>query len=142
MEPTGWEEGYQSDDQPSTELLSERVADALKTLETRLKHSRSVIVGHNQFLDLLFLYNTFFDDLPAGLDDFLVKIHELFPYILDTKLLAIKDQAIEGEDPLLDLYNRFTSQEMKPSIFWDTAYGYGRNGAAHEAGFDSMSSFR
>ncbi|TQN73348.1 Poly(A)-specific ribonuclease PARN [Colletotrichum shisoi] len=138
-EPNHREEVCTSDDDDdlTAQTLGERVADALKTIEDQLKRSRPVIVGHNQFMDLLFLYNTFVDDLPATLDDFLAKIHELFPYILDTKLMAIKHQAIEGEDPLIDLYDRFSDRKAMPHIDWPPGYGYGRSGTAHQAGFDS-----
>ncbi|TKW53453.1 Poly(A)-specific ribonuclease PARN, partial [Colletotrichum tanaceti] len=137
--PSHWEEVCTGDDDPTAQTLGERVADALKRIEGQLKRSRPVIVGHNQFMDLLFLYNTFVDDLPATLDEFLAKIHELFPYILDTKLLAIKHQAIEGEDPLVDLYDRFSDRKAMPQIDWPPGYGYGRSGTAHQAGFDSKS---
>ncbi|OHE91221.1 hypothetical protein CORC01_13498 [Colletotrichum orchidophilum] len=142
-EATGWDESTawynlcQNLEDLSTETLDDSVADALEKLETRLQTRRPVIVGHNQFMDLLFLYNTFIDDLPDTWEDFSAKIHELFPSILDTKLLAIEDEAIEGEDPLKDLYNRFDRDRTRPSVFWEAAYGYGRHGTAHQAGFDS-----
>ncbi|KAK1676686.1 hypothetical protein BDP55DRAFT_741120 [Colletotrichum godetiae] len=112
-------------------------ADALKELETWGQWSKPTVMGHNQFMDLLFLYNTFIDDLPDTLDEFRAKIHKLFPYVIDTKLVAIKDDTIEGEDPLLDLHHRFDRNRTQPTISWDTAYGYGRRGTAHQAGFDS-----
>ncbi|KXH34523.1 hypothetical protein CSIM01_00434 [Colletotrichum simmondsii] len=136
-EPTGWDNLRHDLEELSTETLKNEVADALRELETLGRISLPTIVGHNQFMDLLFLYNTFIDDLPDSFLEFLVNIHELFPRIVDTKLLAIKDETIEGEDPLMDLYNRFNSDGTQPDIHWDTAYGYGRRGTAHQAGFDS-----
>ncbi|KXH59117.1 hypothetical protein CSAL01_05484 [Colletotrichum salicis] len=137
-ERTGWDNLCQDLEELSTETLKNEVADALKELETFGRLAKPpTIVGHNQFMDLLFLYNTFIDDLPDTLDEFRAKIHKLFPKIIDTKLLAIKDNTIEGEDPLMDLHNRFDCNRTQPSISWDTAYGYGRRGTAHQAGFDS-----
>ncbi|UQC78621.1 uncharacterized protein CLUP02_04098 [Colletotrichum lupini] len=136
-EPTGWDKLRHDLEDLSTETLKNEVADALQELETLGRTSSPTIIGHNQFMDLLFLYNTFIDDLPDSFLEFLVNIHESFPRIVDTKLLAIKDDTIEGEDPLMDLYNRFDGNRTQPSIHWDAAYGYGRRGTAHQAGFDS-----
>ncbi|KAK2031804.1 ribonuclease CAF1 [Colletotrichum zoysiae] len=134
----GWGEVFTGTKEPSAESLAYKVAQAFQLVEDKLKVSPPVIVGHNQFMDLLFLYNTFIDDLPDTLDDFLAEIHELFPLIIDTKLLAIEDQAIEGEDPLQDLYNRLNDRKAMPQITCNTAYGHGRGGKAHDAGFDSF----
>ncbi|KAK7446173.1 hypothetical protein Landi51_07671 [Colletotrichum acutatum] len=136
-EPTFRDDLCQDLEELSTETLKNEVADALKELEDFVRRYEPIIIGHNQFMDLLFLYNTFIDDLPDTLDEFRVKIHKLFPFIIDTKLLAINDDTIEGEDPLMDLYNRFDGNRTQPSIHWDAAYGYGRRGTAHQAGFDS-----
>ncbi|KAK2064140.1 hypothetical protein LY76DRAFT_622738 [Colletotrichum caudatum] len=131
-------EVFTGNKESSAESLSDKVAQALQLVENKLKISPPIIVEHNQFMDLLFLYNTFIDDLPDTLDDFFAEIHELFPVVMDTKLLAIEDQAIEGEDPLLDLYNRLSDCKVMPQITWHTAHGYGRSGTAHQAGFDSF----
>ncbi|KAI3540531.1 hypothetical protein CSPX01_08193 [Colletotrichum filicis] len=136
-EPTFRDDSCQDLEELSAETLKNEVADALKELEAFGRGYEPIIIGHNQFMDLLFLYSTFIDDLPDTLDEFRAKIHNLFPYIIDTKLLAIKDDTIEGEDPLMDLYNRFDGNRTQPSIHWDAAYGYGRRGTAHQAGFDS-----
>ncbi|KAF4783741.1 hypothetical protein HER10_EVM0013300 [Colletotrichum scovillei] len=136
-EPTIRDDSCQDLEELSTETLKDEVAGALKELEAFGRGYEPIIIGHNQFMDLLFLYNTFIDDLPDTLDEFRAKIHNLFPYIIDTKLLAIKDDTIKGEDPLMDLYNRFDGNRTQPSIHWDAAYGYGRRGTAHQAGFDS-----
>ncbi|KAI8296534.1 hypothetical protein K4K56_003744 [Colletotrichum sp. SAR 10_98] len=111
---------------------------ALWTLESKLQLQRPPIVGHNQFFDLLFIYQTFFDDLPASCGEFFANIYELFPHIIDTKLMAIADQAIEGEDPLADIFDRFIGDVSRPSIGWDPAHGYSRRANAHEAGYDSF----
>ncbi|KAJ5013405.1 hypothetical protein K4K57_002801 [Colletotrichum sp. SAR 10_99] len=111
---------------------------ALWTLESKLQLQRPPIVGHNQFFDLLFIYQTFFDDLPASCGEFFANIYELFPHIIDTKLMAIADQAIEGEDPLADIFDRFIGDVSRPSIGWDPAHGYSQRANAHEAGYDSF----
>jgi poly(A)-specific ribonuclease len=47
-----------------------------------------VLVGHNCFLDLMFIYSQFIDVLPQTHQVFIQKVHELFPQIYDTKLMA------------------------------------------------------
>ncbi|KZL80370.1 caf1 family ribonuclease [Colletotrichum incanum] len=94
--------------------------------EYQLKKSQPVIVGYNQFMDLLFLNNTFVDDLPELLNDFLAKIHGLFPYFVNMKLLGIKDQAMEGEDPMKNLCKRHSECNVTPQLNWHTMDSYGQ----------------
>lgn len=58
--------------------------------EEALQKSRPIVIGHNLFHDLVFIYRTFFGPLPDDLDGFLLAIHELFPRIVDTKYLATR----------------------------------------------------
>ncbi|KAF4814747.1 Poly(A)-specific ribonuclease PNLDC1 [Colletotrichum siamense] len=125
-------------DDISEATLSDQIRAALWTLESKLQLQRPPIVGHNQFFDLLFIYQTFFDDLPPSCGEFFANIYELFPHIIDTKLMAIADQAIEGEDPLADIFDRLIGDVSRPSIGWDPAHGYSRRANAHEAGYDSF----
>ncbi|KAK2741631.1 caf1 family ribonuclease [Colletotrichum kahawae] len=127
-----------SEDDISEATLSDQIRAALWTLESKLQLQRPPIVGHNQFFDLLFIYQTFFDDLPASCGEFFASIYELFPHIIDTKLMAIADQAIEGEDPLADIFDRFIDDVSRPFIGWDPVHGYSRRANAHEAGYDSF----
>lgn len=45
------------------------------------------IITHNGMLDLMFLYNSFFEPLPPSLAEFRLKTNALFPHIYDTKHL-------------------------------------------------------
>jgi hypothetical protein len=36
--------------------------------------SKKPLVGHNMFLDMLFVYQQFIDDLPESLPEFIVKV--------------------------------------------------------------------
>jgi hypothetical protein len=38
-----------------------------------LIHAKKPIIGHNMFLDILFIYYQFIDDLPASLSEFIPK---------------------------------------------------------------------
>ena len=46
------------------------------------------LVGHNIFLDLVYLYACFFGDLPEKVEEFQSKMGILFPCVIDTKYLA------------------------------------------------------
>ncbi|RYP15225.1 hypothetical protein DL765_005864 [Monosporascus sp. GIB2] len=63
--------------------------DAVKCEES-LQKNRQIIVGHNLFHDLVFIYRRFFGPLPEKLDDFLVEIHKLFPGVADTKRASFR----------------------------------------------------
>lgn len=66
----------------------EVVAQNLKDLKTSLQGKRTVLVGHNVFMDLMYFYKSFFGTLPDKVEDFQRIIHELFPIVVDTKYLA------------------------------------------------------
>ena len=66
----------------------QREADVLKT---KLASNRTVLVGHNLFMDLIYLYHTFLGVLPDKVADFQQTIHGLFPFIVDTKYLATQN---------------------------------------------------
>jgi poly(A)-specific ribonuclease len=53
-----------------------------------LKLRRPVLVGHNLFTDLVYFYQCFIGALPDAIDEFCLRIHELFPVIVDTKYMA------------------------------------------------------
>ena len=48
----------------------------------------TILVGHNLFLDLVYLYACFFGPLPERVEDFQAAMGILFPLIVDTKYLA------------------------------------------------------
>lgn len=60
----------------------------LAAVTKKLKEKQHVIVGHNLFTDLCFLYKTFIGTLPAGVGDFQKQVNSLFPTVVDTKFLA------------------------------------------------------
>ena len=66
----------------------EVVAEHLEDLKTGLQDKRTVLVGHNVFMDLMYFYKCFFGTLPDKVEDFQRVIHELFPLVIDTKYLA------------------------------------------------------
>ena len=46
------------------------------------------LVGHNLFLDMLFFYQQFIDDLPDSFEEFITSFQSYFPTIYDTKCIG------------------------------------------------------
>jgi hypothetical protein len=77
---------------PGSHQLKSLNGDQMKKYEDQLKRQRPVLVGHNQFHDLCFLYEKFIGDLPSSLGDFKDQIRHLFPRLVDTKYLGSKGE--------------------------------------------------
>ncbi|KAJ3186993.1 Target of EGR1, member 1 (Nuclear) [Gaertneriomyces sp. JEL0708] len=61
----------------------------LAPLFIHLLHLTSPVILHNGFLDLMFLYHSFYSPLPTQLDMFLSDLTDMFPGgLLDTKYIA------------------------------------------------------
>ncbi|KAI9353761.1 ribonuclease CAF1 [Obelidium mucronatum] len=61
----------------------------LKDLFAYIVQLNVPIVIHNGLLDLMFIYQTFYTELPPDLDTFVADLHDLFPAgIVDTKYIA------------------------------------------------------
>ncbi|KAI0841753.1 CAF1-domain-containing protein [Hypoxylon sp. FL0890] len=104
--------------------------------EASLKKSRPIIVGHNLFRDLAFIYNTFFEPLPPQLDDFLTRINTLFPRIVDTKYMHTRGgNMMEPDRTLQELHDNYTKFEF-PIVRNAPKFGNTTAGP-HDAGFDS-----
>ena len=50
--------------------------------------AKKPLVGHNMFLDMMFLYQQFIADLPDSLEEFIHNFSFYFPVIYDTKAMA------------------------------------------------------
>ncbi|KAF2150574.1 CAF1-domain-containing protein [Myriangium duriaei CBS 260.36] len=97
------------------------------------------VVGHNLFLDLIYLYRTFIGQLPERVDDFAAQIHELFPIVVDTKYLATHECG--DINPMSSLQQLAEQMDAQQSPLIATHYDYRKyldNPADHEAGYDSM----
>ena len=130
-EPMLWQDGEQL-----------RWHDVLQKLDT---HS-PVLIGHNVVYDLAFLYAMFIGELPKKLGDFRARTHDLFPRILDTKVLI--SQSVDPnvvDSSLEDIYLELKAQAypfvQTATPGWGfTRYSSGigaKKGSAHNAGFDS-----
>lgn len=125
-----------------------------------LRNKKAVLVGHNMFLDLVYLYKTFIGELPDTVEEFSALIHQLFPTIVDTKYMAthncgdinpassleqIADQLQLQQYPLLgnvpcsvvELGLSLKYANISAEIHADYTK-YDGTKAFHEAGYDSM----
>ncbi|SPQ22900.1 dcd040fb-0726-4f9f-a2f4-b61f888f6a09 [Thermothielavioides terrestris] len=105
----------------------------LRLYEGRIKQRRPVIVGHNPFLDLCFIQETFLRPLPDDVAAFRRDMGEFFPRVVDTKYLSSQLGFRTGRN-LEQLYKLVGqgSVPITPMPGYDA-----RDGSAHNAGFDS-----
>lgn len=89
----------------------EREAHVLRFTELckTLKERRTVLIGHNLFLDLIYFYKFFFGPLPDRVEGFQQLIAQLFPLVIDTKYLADK---INDNSPLYKSSLQEIDQEL------------------------------
>lgn len=104
-----------------------------------LKTRRPVLVGHNLFTDLVYLYQSFIGQLPDTVTEFRVRIHDLFPTIVDTKYLATHNCGNLNPASSLEQIEENLRLQQVPSIQTHVQHTkYVDNEAFHEAGYDSL----
>ncbi|MDI1488944.1 MAG: hypothetical protein OHK93_008221 [Ramalina farinacea] len=106
----------------------------------KLSNAGTILVGHNLFLDLIYLYQCFFGPLPELVEDFQSIMGLLFPLIIDTKYLA---DMLNANSPRykssLEEIDQELSKGPSPSIEIPPEYNkYYTSTRLHEAGFDSF----
>lgn len=105
----------------------------------RLKTRQPVLVGHNMFTDIVYLYRTFVGELPATLQGFQRAIHGLFPKIVDTKYMATHAEGDLNASPTLQEIAQGLDKQMLPRIVTHEDHPkYQNTEAFHEAGYDSL----
>ncbi|KAJ4363390.1 hypothetical protein N0V83_009683 [Neocucurbitaria cava] len=115
------------------------VRDGYDRAVERLKTKKPVLVGHNMFTDIVYLYRTFVGELPETLQGFQDAIHKLFPKIIDTKYLATHAEGDLNASPTLEEIAKGLSKQILPSIITDADHSkYQETEAFHEAGYDSL----
>ena len=68
----------------SSKGFTRRLAELDEKSRTRPK----VFVGHNCFMDFVYLYKLFFGDLPDRVEDFQAAMVDAFPHVFDTKYMS------------------------------------------------------
>ncbi|KAL5351369.1 hypothetical protein ACLOAV_003226 [Pseudogymnoascus australis] len=111
----------------------------LSSLSKALTAKSRVLVGHNLFTDLIFLYRTFIGDLPPTVTEFQEKIHALFPMVIDTKYMATREALVDSRQSssLQDLHQDLKSQHTPQICLPEEFRSYQNRHLLHEAGYDS-----
>ncbi|KAK4169365.1 ribonuclease H-like domain-containing protein [Cladorrhinum sp. PSN259] len=98
-----------------------------------------IIVGHNQWFDLCFLYQTFVGELPTRFEEFRKEAKVIWPQLVDTNYMSIDT----GNDPenLSNLYKRLAGQKDPFTLVWRPNPSFGKKDTTrpreHDAGYDS-----
>lgn len=100
-----------------------------------------MIVGHNMLLDLCHIVHQFFGPLPDSYKEFKLLIHNLFPNLMDTKVLS---QAPHFKDHIPSTVLNYMLESISkppfslPQIIPVENTSYTTNSETyHEAGFDA-----
>ncbi|XP_067667980.1 pre-piRNA 3'-exonuclease trimmer-like [Haliotis asinina] len=115
-----------------------------------LTECKKPLIGHNMLMDLMFMYDKFFQPLPCKYQDFKNSLHQLFPIIYDTKHMAfslrkeLEDKTLVESTSLQRLYSSLDSTQGKQKVLFSPEIqhgaGYDRyrgQFVPHEAGFDA-----
>jgi poly(A)-specific ribonuclease len=130
-------EWFQDKSKPQDLAILKQELD-LVVLQIQAK-PRHLIVGHNLFMDLAFLYKTFVGPLPKNVREFQRKVNDFFPMVIDTKYMATKDAGPMGpRHNLKELLAPFRKIHTPLIVLEEKHTSYGTSfGKEHEAGFDS-----
>ncbi|XP_046582765.1 pre-piRNA 3'-exonuclease trimmer-like [Haliotis rubra] len=98
-----------------------------------LTECKKPLIGHNMLMDLMFLYDKFFQPLPRKYQDFKNSLHQLFPIIYDTKHMAfslrkeLEDKTLVESTSLQSLYSSLDSIQGKQRVLFspDIQHGAG-----------------
>jgi poly(A)-specific ribonuclease len=106
--------------------------------QSLLRNNPRVIIGHNCFLDLIYIYNTFIGTLPDTVEEFQQKLHAAWPVIVDTKYMSTHNCGDISPVSSLEQIAHQLSQVQKPTVdTFETHDKYRDVEAFHEAGYDS-----
>ncbi|ETN43161.1 uncharacterized protein HMPREF1541_02319 [Cyphellophora europaea CBS 101466] len=122
----------------STSLEGQSPTELIANLQEKSRKRTRVMIGHNCFTDLVYLYSCFIGELPDTVVDFADEIHMLWPGVVDTKHIASLGNRRWGNTSL-DEVEADLSSEKYPVIEIPRGYGrYLHTTSNHEAGYDSL----
>ncbi|KAK3985545.1 ribonuclease H-like domain-containing protein [Cladorrhinum sp. PSN332] len=120
----------------------------LQRYEKKRRERPPIIVGHNQYLDLCFLYQTFVEDLPPMFAEFQFNAKVIWPQLVDTKHMAM-ELGFGKHLNLASLHKILSDQQGSFALEGEitesadmlcadnTKSANDSGGAAHDAGYDS-----
>ena len=105
----------------------------------KLRRDPRTLVGHNCFLDLIYLYHTFLGPLPDTVAEFQRKLHRAWPRIVDTKYMSTHNCGDINPVSSLEQIAQQLSHLQRPVLEIDAKHRkYAGQDALHEAGYDSF----
>ncbi|MCJ1473203.1 hypothetical protein MMC13_001854 [Lambiella insularis] len=108
-------------------------------IKSKLAHKKTVLVGHNAFMDLINFYKCFFGALPDTVAEFQCIMHELFPLIIDTKYMATHNNTDPNARSGLEELHADLRKQTVPGITLHKDHAkYNEVAIAHEAGYDAF----
>ncbi|XP_052801364.1 poly(A)-specific ribonuclease PNLDC1-like isoform X2 [Mya arenaria] len=115
-----------------------------------MKQCKKPLLGHNMLMDLMLMYDKFHRPLPVSYSEFKATLHAFFPWIYDTKHVALRLRGKLEESGLLqntslsELYTDIESEKGRdlvihpPAVVHAEGFDRYRDGfLPHEAGFDA-----
>ncbi|XP_014240094.1 pre-piRNA 3'-exonuclease trimmer-like [Cimex lectularius] len=129
--------------------IKEKILDSLlgfSKVYQMMVECKKPLVGHNLFIDLLTMYNQFYDELPRSFSEFKSELHRLFPHIYDTKFMSYEIKKMSKKDALENnslgnLYNYYRDKNNVfhgPRIVFDSGiYDNVNDQHMHDAGWDA-----
>lgn len=106
------------------------------------------LIGHNLFLDLLVMYESFEEPLPYSYHKFKQNINQLFPVIFDTRVVAYyiekrnipkdKKWGDKGLESIFEYFKTGTGRHLALNSPAIQEAEYSSSGNFHEAGWDSF----
>ncbi|KAI7505337.1 CAF1-domain-containing protein [Hortaea werneckii] len=103
-----------------------------------LRGNPRVLVGHNCFLDLVYVYRTFIGELPPTVVEFQQKLHALWPTIVDTKYMSTHNCGDINPVSSLEQIATQLGDQVEPKLELDKHHrAYEKEERFHEAGYDS-----
>ncbi|KAG0647744.1 ABA hypersensitive germination 2 [Hyphodiscus hymeniophilus] len=110
-------------------------------VKIKLQKKEHVLVGHNLFTDLVYIYKAFVGPLPVNVEDFQSRIHDLFPIVFDTKYIVTEghnSMSTVMRKNLDELVTPFVKEHTTRFMLHEKHTAYGSSLAKkHEAGYDS-----
>lgn len=112
----------------------------LAEIQQKLDKKPRTIIGHNMFMDMAFVYQTFIGELPCSVTDFQSTIHALFPQVIDTKFIATSagHAGFQDSSSLPELHNKYKDKPTPIIEVPEKFNGYASKEKLHEAGYDSF----
>ncbi|KAF2862447.1 CAF1-domain-containing protein [Piedraia hortae CBS 480.64] len=110
----------------------------LNRAQSKFRGRPRVLVGHNCFLDLVYMFRTFIGPLPDTVEDFQTRIHAMWPLIVDTKYMCTHNCSDINPISSLEQTAKQLGQLEQPVLEVPKKYSlYAKAPAFHEAGYDS-----